>query len=143
MISSFTFPAPEGLSEKEDAFRREKFHNRGAPMTISRRSFLAAHAAAAGALASPLVALVSGPPKKKAPDPPRTVKTGGAQAVPIDGGKYKVWVKKVGSGPIHVLTLHGGPGVTHEYFECFEEFLPRAGITFWYYDQLGSGFSDQ
>jgi proline iminopeptidase len=112
-------------------------------MTISRRSFLAAHAAAAGALASPLVALVSGPPKKKAADPPRTVKTGGAQAVPIDGGKYKVWVKKVGSGPIHVLTLHGGPGVTHEYFECFEEFLPRAGITFWYYDQLGSGFSDQ
>src|SRR5450759_4936385 len=63
-------------------------------MTISRRSFLAAHAAAAGALAAPFAALASGTPKKKAADP-RTVKTGGAQAIPIDGGKYRVWVKKV------------------------------------------------
>lgn len=120
-------------------------------MTMSRRSFLAAHAAAAGALVSPFTAFdvaagdsvtapTKGPVKKGAKGP---VKTGGARAIPIDGGKYKVWVKKVGSGPIHVLTLHGGPGVTHEYFECFEDFLPQAGITFWYYDQLGSGFSDQ
>jgi proline iminopeptidase len=39
--------------------------------------------------------------------------------------------------------LHGGPGLTHFYFECFEAFLPQAGIRFWYYDQLGCGFSDQ
>ena len=42
-----------------------------------------------------------------------------------------------------MLTLHGGPGVTHEYFECFEDFLPQAGIEFYYYDQLGSAYSDQ
>src|SRR5260221_13222696 len=42
-----------------------------------------------------------------------------------------------------MLTLHGGPGVTHEYLECFEDFLPQQGITFYYYDQLGSYYSDQ
>ena len=42
-----------------------------------------------------------------------------------------------------MLTLHGGPGVTHEYFECFEDFLPQAGVEFYYYDQLGSFYSDQ
>jgi proline iminopeptidase len=42
-----------------------------------------------------------------------------------------------------MLTLHGGPGMTHEYLECFEDFLPQAGIEFYYYDQLGSGYSDQ
>jgi proline iminopeptidase len=62
--------------------------------------------------------------------------------VEVDG-KYRVWTKKVGSGKIKVLTLHGGPGATHEYFECFEDFLPPAGIEFYYYDQLGSAYSDQ
>ena len=54
------------------------------------------------------------------------VKTGGIRMLPVDG-KYKVWTKKVGRGPIKLLTLHGGPGCTHEYFECFEDFLPQAG----------------
>ena len=58
-------------------------------------------------------------------------------------GAYNVWTKRVGSGPIKVLTLHGGPGATHEYFECFEDFLPQAGVEFYYYDQLGSHYSDQ
>ncbi|MGH9365035.1 MAG: proline iminopeptidase-family hydrolase, partial [Thermoanaerobaculia bacterium] len=40
-------------------------------------------------------------------------------------------------------TLHGGPGFGHEYFECFEDFLPQHGIEFYYYDQLGSYYSDQ
>lgn len=71
----------------------------------------------------------------------RTVRTGGAQTVRI--GKYAVWVKKVGHGPASVLTLHGGPGFDHSYFECFEDFLPAAGITYWYYDQLGCGNSDR
>jgi proline iminopeptidase len=70
------------------------------------------------------------------------VKTAGIRLIPVDG-KYKVWTKKVGSGPIRVLTLHGGPGVTHEVFECFEDFLPQAGVQFYYYDQLGSFYSDQ
>jgi proline iminopeptidase len=58
-------------------------------------------------------------------------------------GKYKVWTKKIGSGAIKVLTLHGGPGATHSYLECFEKFLPQAGIEFYYYDQLGCGFSEK
>lgn len=70
------------------------------------------------------------------------VKTGGVQMVPVDG-KYQVWTKRVGSGPIKVLTLHGGPGCTHEYLECFEDFLPPHGMQVIYYDQLGSAYSDQ
>jgi proline iminopeptidase len=49
-------------------------------------------------------------------------------------GKYNVWTKKVGDGKIKVLLLHGGPGFTHDYFECFEDFLPKEGIEFYYYD---------
>ena len=71
-----------------------------------------------------------------------TVKTGGVQMVPIDG-RLQVWTKRIGAGPPTMLTLHGGPGSTHEYFECFEDFLPPNGIQFIYYDQLGSGNSDQ
>ena len=38
--------------------------------------------------------------------------------------------------------LHGGPGFSHDYLECFEDFLPKEGIEFYYYDQLGCGNSD-
>lgn len=69
------------------------------------------------------------------------VKTGGCKMIQIDG-KYNVWTKKVGNGKIKVLLLHGGPGFTHDYFECFEDFLPNEGIEFYYYDQLGTGNSD-
>lgn len=41
-----------------------------------------------------------------------------------------------------MLLLHGGPGSTHEYFECLEDFFPRENIEFIYYDQLGSAYSD-
>lgn len=69
------------------------------------------------------------------------IKTGGSKLISIDG-KYKVWTKKVGEGKIKVLLLHGGPGFSHDYFECFEDFLPKENIEFYYYDQLGSGNSD-
>jgi proline iminopeptidase len=42
-----------------------------------------------------------------------------------------------------VLLLHGGPAATHEYFEAFDSYLPAAGIEYYYYDQLGSFYSDQ
>ncbi|MCC6862342.1 MAG: proline iminopeptidase-family hydrolase [Bryobacterales bacterium] len=71
------------------------------------------------------------------------IKTGGVRMIPVRGGEYRVWTKRVGRGPAVMLTLHGGPGCTHEYFECFEDFLPRQGIEFYYYDQLGSHYSDQ
>src|SRR5277367_2227904 len=69
------------------------------------------------------------------------VKTGGNKMILIDG-KYHVWTKKMGDGKIKVLLLHGGPGFSHDYFECFEDFLPKEGIEFYYYDQLGCGNSD-
>lgn len=62
--------------------------------------------------------------------------------VQVDG-QYHVWTKKVGHGPITLLLLHGGPGCTHEYFECFEQWLSPDEYTFYYYDQLGSFYSDQ
>jgi proline iminopeptidase len=42
-----------------------------------------------------------------------------------------------------VLLLHGGPGATHEYFEAFDSYFPGANIEYYYYEQLGSTFSDQ
>jgi proline iminopeptidase len=72
---------------------------------------------------------------------PDGVHTGGARTVRVDG-KYDIWVKQVGTGEIPILTLHGGPGFNHFYLECFEDFLPQAGVPYWYYDQLGCGFSD-
>ena len=59
-------------------------------------------------------------------------------------GTFRVWTKRVGNNPrVKVLLLHGGPGVTHEYFEAFDSWLPAAGIEYYYYDQLGSYYSDQ
>ena len=69
-------------------------------------------------------------------------KTGGIKVIQLQEG-HKVWTKKVGSSPTKILTLHGGPGATHEYFECFEDYLPRKKIEYYYYDQLGSFYSDQ
>ncbi|QWT22583.1 proline iminopeptidase-family hydrolase [Bacillus sp. NP157] len=71
---------------------------------------------------------------------------GGVQMVTIDTpkGHFRVWTKRVGNNPrIKVLLLHGGPGMTHEYLEVFDSFLPREGIEYIYYDQLGSAYSDQ
>ncbi|WP_161880971.1 proline iminopeptidase-family hydrolase [Deinococcus alpinitundrae] len=58
-------------------------------------------------------------------------------------GQYQVYTRRVGHGPITLLLLHGGPGCTHEYFESFEAFLSPHEYTFYYYDQLGSFYSDQ
>jgi proline iminopeptidase len=59
-------------------------------------------------------------------------------------GSFKVWTKRVGNNPaIKVLLLHGGPGATHEYLEAFDSYFPAAGIEYYYYDQLGSYYSDQ
>lgn len=58
-------------------------------------------------------------------------------------GTFNVWTKRIGNNPaIKLLLLNGGPGATHEYFECMESFLPAEGIEIIYYDQLGCGNSD-
>lgn len=72
------------------------------------------------------------------------VKTGGIQMIPIatSKGTFNVWTKRIGNNPqIKLLLLNGGPGATHEYFECMESFLPAEGIEIIYYDQLGCGNS--
>jgi len=73
------------------------------------------------------------------------IKTGGIKVIQISTpkGKFNVWTKRIGNNPkIKLLLLNGGPGATHEYFECMESFLPAEGIEFIYYDQLGTGNSD-
>jgi proline iminopeptidase len=74
------------------------------------------------------------------------VLSGGVRMIPIvtPKGTFKVWNKRVGNNPtIKVLLLHGGPGATHEYFEAFDSYFPGASIEYYYYDQLGSAYSDQ
>jgi len=73
------------------------------------------------------------------------IQSGGVTVIPLKtGGKeFNIWTKRFGNNPrIKLLLLQGGPGCTHEYWECMESFLPAEGIEFIYYDQLGTGFSD-
>ena len=74
------------------------------------------------------------------------VLSGGVRTIPVETprGTYSVWTKRVGNNPeVKLLLLHGGPGATHEYFEGFDTHLPAAGVEYYYYDQLGSHYSDQ
>jgi proline iminopeptidase len=74
------------------------------------------------------------------------VQTGGVKMVEIETpkGKFHVWTKRIGNNPrMKILLLHGGPGATHEFFECFESFLPKEGIELIEYDQLESYYSEQ
>ena len=74
------------------------------------------------------------------------VQTAGIRMIPVKTpvGTFKVWTKTIGNNPrIKVLLLHGGPGFTHEYMECFESFFPHEGFEMIEYDQLGSYYSDQ
>ncbi|GAB3347251.1 proline iminopeptidase-family hydrolase [Lysobacter tyrosinilyticus] len=71
---------------------------------------------------------------------------GGVRMIPIHtpAGDFRVWTRRVGNNPrIKLLLLHGGPGATHEAFEVFDSFLPADGVEYYYYDQLGSYYSDQ
>ena len=71
--------------------------------------------------------------------------SGGARLIPINTplGEFNVWTKRVGNNPAtKVLLLHGGPGATHEYFEAADSYFPNAEVEYYYYDQLGSGNSD-
>ena len=71
--------------------------------------------------------------------------SGGSRRIPITtpAGRFEVWTKRVGNNPsLRLLLLHGGPGCTHEYFEAADSWLPAAGVEYYYYDQLGSGWSD-
>jgi proline iminopeptidase len=72
------------------------------------------------------------------------LQTGNVKMIPIETSKgtFKVWTKRIGNNPsMKILLLNGGPGATHEYFECMENFMPAEGIEIIYYDQLGCGNS--
>jgi proline iminopeptidase len=72
--------------------------------------------------------------------------SGGVKMIPVDTpkGTFRVWTKRIGNNPrIKVLILHGGPGMTHEYLEAVDSYFPPAGVEYYYYDQLGSYYSDQ
>jgi proline iminopeptidase len=74
------------------------------------------------------------------------VLSGGVKLIPVETpkGNFRVWTKRIGNHPtMKVLLLHGGPGATHEYLEAFDSYFPAAGIEYYYYDQLGSAYSDQ
>lgn len=74
------------------------------------------------------------------------VLSGGARLIPVNtpAGTFRVWTKRTGNSPtLKVLLLHGGPGFNHEYLEAFDSHFPAAGVEYYYYDQLGSSYSDQ
>lgn len=118
---------------------------------MNRRNLLAATSASVvmAAVRTPAVGSPSPAPSSDVPTQhidglnPPGIRVAGIRMVPVAGGKYKVWTKKIGSGPVKVLLLHGGPGFSHEYLEAMESFLPQAGIEMYYYDQLGCNNSDQ
>src|SRR5580698_8633908 len=116
-------------------------------MSINRRSFI--KSAAVAVVASPIGPAVAEGSFASANSlegdglNPSGIRMAGVKMIPVVNGRYKVWTKKLGSGPVKVLLLHGGPGASHEYLEAMESFLPEAGIEMYYYDQLGVNFSDQ
>ncbi|MDX2093225.1 MAG: alpha/beta fold hydrolase, partial [Kofleriaceae bacterium] len=59
--------------------------------------------------------------------------------IPVDG--HRVWYRRVGSGGIPLLLLHGGPGAGHDYLEPLEGLARDREVIF--FDQLGCGRSDQ
>ncbi len=71
--------------------------------------------------------------------------SGGTKMIPIttSSGIFNVWTKRVGNNPTtKVLLLHGGPGATSEYFEAADAYFPQGNVEYYYYDQMGSGKSD-
>jgi proline iminopeptidase len=119
------------------------------PLTLSLGIALGACAAPPAAVEAPAPTLPAPPsaPATYFDNTGRTdVLSGGVRRIPITTpkGTFTVWTKRVGNNPtLKVLLLHGGPGATHEYFEACDSFLPAAGVEYYYYDQLGSAFSDQ
>ncbi len=72
--------------------------------------------------------------------------SGGVRLLPVETpmGIFNVWTRRFGNNPrIKLLLLHGGPGSTHEYFEPCDSYFPAAGVEYYFYDQLGSHYSDQ
>ncbi|GAY75279.1 proline iminopeptidase [Sporolactobacillus inulinus] len=50
----------------------------------------------------------------------------GTTIVTLDNG-YHLWTNTQGTGDLHLLCLHGGPGGTHEYYENFAQSWQNKG----------------
>lgn len=61
--------------------------------------------------------------------------------ISVKGGKVWYGIAGAGKKGIPLLTLHGGPGATHDYLEPLEKLADERPVIF--YDQLGSGNSDR
>jgi proline-specific peptidase len=59
----------------------------------------------------------------------------------IDVDGHHVWYRRVGSGGVPLLVLHGGPGAGHDYLEPLEGLAAARSVVF--FDQLGCGRSDR
>ena len=70
------------------------------------------------------------------------MKQPGVKMVSVHNGQYKVFTQKIGSGKIKLLLLHGGPANGHEYLENFPLYLNKKDVTIYYFEQLGSYYSD-
>ncbi|WP_232495726.1 proline iminopeptidase-family hydrolase [Novosphingobium kaempferiae] len=103
------------------------------PHRLDRREFVSV-----GALA----ALLAAAPARAAAAPSGAAAQDGVRWITLDNG-HKVWTQRVGSGKTKVLLLHGGPGFSHDYLQCFADYLPQAGYELYFYDQLGCGLSDR
>jgi proline iminopeptidase len=137
------FPRREKLEDSDEV---RSINRKAKILSINRRNFLKNAAAATVTISAAKTVQASVTNSEIRPGDalnPGGIQTAGVRMVPVVGGKYKVWTKRMGHGPVKVLLLHGGPGVSHEYLEAMESFLPEAGIETYYYDQLGVNFSDQ
>ncbi|RYE15375.1 MAG: alpha/beta fold hydrolase, partial [Sphingobacteriaceae bacterium] len=66
----------------------------------------------------------------------------GVQMIRVHNGQYKVFTQKIGNGKIKLLLLHGGPANGHEYLENFPAHFNKKDVTIYYFEQLGSYYSD-
>jgi pimeloyl-ACP methyl ester carboxylesterase len=136
-------PGRENLKDSDEV---RSIGRRVGILSLNRRNFLKSAAAAAVTIPAATTVQASITNSETLPGDalnPGGIRTAGVRMVPVVGGKYKVWTKRMGHGPVKVLLLHGGPGIGHEYLEAMESFLTEAGIEMYYYDQLGVNFSDQ
>lgn len=64
-----------------------------------------------------------------------------SKLVPLKSG-FHIWTRRVGSGPTPIILVHGGPGMSHEYLDCFIQEFDLNKYSLYFYDQLGSYYSD-
>ncbi|KAK0236961.1 hypothetical protein EDD85DRAFT_593417 [Armillaria nabsnona] len=73
---------------------------------------------------------------------PSCLSTTGTADFKVRSETHQTWYKVIGdlkSGKTPLVTLHGGPGFTHEYILVYKALTESAGIPIVAYDQIGNG----